>query len=142
MPYRDFYRMQAEAFASLPVLNLFYSSRTHQDGWRYMLRGIAAREPFLFVAGDYGMGKTLLGMMLVRLLKKKCLPLVQITDPLCGFSGILRQISPARNHALRFVPFCHLSIPYFAQTRDDAEDPRPFSEIGSTRSENQLRRSV
>ncbi len=91
MPYRDFYRMQAEAFGSLPVLNLFYSSRTHQDGWRYLLRGIAAREPFLFVAGDYGMGKTMLSMMLARLLKKKDIPLVQITDPHCGFSGILRQ---------------------------------------------------
>jgi type II secretory pathway predicted ATPase ExeA len=37
------------------------------------------------------MGKTLLSMMLVRLLKKKDFPIVQITDPHCGFSGILRQ---------------------------------------------------
>mgnify|MGYP001134922844 CR=1 FL=1 len=49
MSYRDFYCMQDEAFGSLPVLNLFYGARTHQDGWRYLLRGIAAREPFLLV---------------------------------------------------------------------------------------------
>ena len=92
MPYRDFYHMQAEAFGSLPVLNLFYSSRTHQDGWRYLVGGIAAREPFLLVTGDYGMGKTLLCMMLVRLLEKKqSASFVHITDPHCGFSGILRQ---------------------------------------------------
>lgn len=93
MHYKKFYRMQADAFGSLPVLNLFYSSRTHQDGWRYLAGGIASGEPFLLVTGDYGMGKTMLSMMLVRLLKKKSAALVQVTDPHAGFSGILRQMA-------------------------------------------------
>jgi len=45
-----------------------------------------------------------------------------------GFSGILRQTRSTRNHALRFVSCSHLSVPYSAQTRDDSEDPHPFSE--------------
>jgi len=95
MDYRNFYQMQAEAFGSLPVLNLFFSSRTHQDGWRYLTGGLASAEPFVLVTGDYGMGKTLLSMMLVRLLSKKGAPLVQITDPHSGCEGILRQCAVA-----------------------------------------------
>jgi type II secretory pathway predicted ATPase ExeA len=95
MDYKNFYRMQAEAFGSLPVLNLFFNARTHQDGWRYLTGSLAAAEPFVLVTGDYGMGKTLLSMMLVRLLNKKGAPMVQITDPHTGCAGILRQSAAA-----------------------------------------------
>ena len=96
MYYKNFYNMQAEAFGSLPVLNLFYTSRVHQDGWRYIVNGIASEESFLLVTGDYGMGKTLLCMMLVRLLKKKdAAPLIYLPNPVCTYSSILSQIASA-----------------------------------------------
>ena len=94
MSYKNFYRMQAEAFGSLPVLNLFYNSGVHRDGWRYLVDGVSGREPFLLVTGDYGMGKTLLSIMLVRLMEKRRSPVtVAITDPHRGFAGIVQKLA-------------------------------------------------
>lgn len=96
--YKDFYHMQTEAFGSLPVLNLFFNSRVHQDGWRYLVSGIMSQEPFLLVTGDYGMGKTLLCLMLVRLLqKKKNIPFVYITTPSDSYTKMLGSIAECLN---------------------------------------------
>ena len=46
------------------------------------------------------------------------------------FSGILSQVSSARDHALWFVSFPRISIPCSTQACHDPEDPYPFSEIG------------
>ena len=58
------------------------------------------------------------------------------------FSRLLREFSSARDHALWFLSFSDLSRPHPAQTRHDAEDPHPFSEIGSTRNKDQLWRDI
>lgn len=92
--YKSFYQMRSEAFGSLPVLNLFFNSKSHQDGWRYLVSGITAREPFLLVTGDYGMGKTMLCLILVRLIeKKKNIPLVYLPTPMLSFEKIINTLA-------------------------------------------------
>ncbi|MCX8044734.1 MAG: AAA family ATPase [Desulfobacterota bacterium] len=94
--YRSYYQMQREAFGNLPELNLFFNSRTHQQAWRYLVSGIRAQEPYLLVAGDYGMGKTLLCMMLVRMLKQYGkYPCAYIPDPHTDYALMLAEVAGA-----------------------------------------------
>lgn len=64
--YKKFYRMTEEPFQNYPLPDLFFKSRSHQAGWRYLLLGIKAREPYLLVTGEYGAGKTLLCLRLLK----------------------------------------------------------------------------
>jgi len=94
--YRTYYEMKKEAFGNLPELNLFFNSRTHQQAWRYLVSGVRAAEPYLLVAGDYGMGKTLLCMMLMRMLKRLgSYPAAYIADPHTDYAAILAEIAAA-----------------------------------------------
>lgn len=94
--YQSYYQMKREAFGNLPELNLFFNSRTHQQAWRYLVSGIRAGEPYLLVSGDYGMGKTLLCMMLVRMLKQqKSLCCAYIPDPHTDYAAMLGEIAGA-----------------------------------------------
>lgn len=98
--YRNYYQMKKDAFGNVPELNLFFNSRTHQQAWRYLVSGIAAGEPYLLVTGDYGMGKTLLCMMLYRMLQRQGrFPCAYIPDPHTDYAGMLRELAAALGHA-------------------------------------------
>lgn len=91
--YKNFYQMQAEAFISLPLPDVFFKSKTHNVGWRYLVYGIKSQEPFLLVTGDYGMGKTLLCLKLAKVLKEKDIyPFVYISTPNYSYTKIVREI--------------------------------------------------
>ena len=72
--YKKFYLMQKEPFDSHPSPELFYKSKAHENGWNYLLQGIKSNEPNLLVTGDYGAGKTLLYLKLLKLFKKNHIP--------------------------------------------------------------------
>jgi len=86
--------MKIEAFGNLPLLKIFFKSKTHKSAWHYLLYGISSEEPFLLVTGDYGMGKTTLCLGLIRMLKKKeNLPFVYISTPNYGFGNIIAEVA-------------------------------------------------
>ena len=92
--YKDFYRLQNEPFSTHPNTGTFFISQTHKEAWYYLLFGIDTQEPFLVLTGEYGMGKTLLCLRLVKLLKDKGTPRVEyIPTSNEGFGGILRRIA-------------------------------------------------
>ena len=91
--YKNFYRMQTEAFISLPLPDVFFHSRTHKIAWNYLVYGIKSHEPYLLVAGDYGMGKTLLCLKLVKALQKKEMyPFSYISNSNYSYTTIVREI--------------------------------------------------
>ncbi len=86
--------MQKEPFENDPLTNIFYNSRIHHDAWRYLARGMKKKEPVLFVTGEYGTGKTLLCLKLVKIfINKKSIPFVFIPTPNYSFHMILEKIT-------------------------------------------------
>ncbi len=94
--YKQFYLMEKEPFDIHPSPELFYKSNAHQNGWGYLFQGIKSNEPILLVTGEYGTGKTLLCLRLVKLLKalkkKKKLPFVYLSTPTYDFTRVLEKI--------------------------------------------------
>ncbi len=91
--YKEFYLMRKEPFDSHPSPELFYKSKVHQTAWHYLVQGIKQHEPILVLAGEYGAGKTLLFLKLVRLLDKKSrLPIVAVPSPTYTFATVLEKI--------------------------------------------------
>lgn len=91
--YKEFYLMRREPFDSHPSPELFYKSNVHQTAWHYLVQGIKQHEPILVLAGDYGAGKTLLFLKLVRLLEQKGrAPIVAVPTPTYNFVMMLEKI--------------------------------------------------
>lgn len=91
--YKEFYLMEREPFASIPIPDLFYDSQMHKSAWQYLVLGLRKNEPILLVTGEYGTGKTLLCLRLLKLMKKnKISPIVFVSNPAYNFSAILKKI--------------------------------------------------
>lgn len=92
--YKDYYHLQSEPFSAHPNTDTFFVSNTHKEAWYYLLFGIDSQEPFLVLTGEYGMGKTLLCLRLIKALKEKGLPRVEyIPNASGGYGVILRRIA-------------------------------------------------
>lgn len=91
--YKEFYLMQREPFASIPLPDLFYDSQMHKMAWQYLVQGLKKNEPILLVTGEYGTGKTLLCLKLLNLMQKnKISKIVFISTPSYSFSSIIKKI--------------------------------------------------
>jgi len=92
--YKDYYRLQTDPFNTHPNTGTFFVSNTHKEAWYYLLFGIETQEPFLVLTGEYGMGKTLLCLRLVKFLKDTGMTRVEyIPTANEGFGGILRRMA-------------------------------------------------
>ena len=92
--YKDYYHLQTDPFSTHPNTDTFFISDTHKEAWYYLLFGIDTQEPFLLLTGEYGMGKTLLCLRLIKVLKEKGVPRVlYIPTSNEGYGGILRRIA-------------------------------------------------
>jgi len=92
--FKDFYHLKTELFSAHPNPDVIFISDTHKEAWFYLLFGIDTQEPFLVLTGEYGMGKTLLCLRLIQVLKKKAKrPTEYIPTPNEGYGGILRRIA-------------------------------------------------
>ena len=92
--YKDYYHLKAEPFSTHPNTGTFFISETHKQAWYYLLFGIDTQEPFLVLTGDYGMGKTLLCLRLIKYLKEKGMSRVEyIPTSNEGYGGVLRRIA-------------------------------------------------
>ena len=91
--YKEFYLMRKEPFDSHPSPELFYKSTVHQTAWHYLVQGIKQHEPILVLAGEYGAGKTLLFLKLIRLMEKQGrLPMVAVSSPTYSFVAVLEKV--------------------------------------------------
>lgn len=92
--YKDYYHLQTDPFNTHPNTDTFFISDTHKEAWYYLLFGIDTQEPFLLLTGEYGMGKTLLCLRLIKVLKEKGVPRVlYIPTSNEGYGGILRRMA-------------------------------------------------
>lgn len=92
--HKDFYHLKAEPFSTHPNPGVIFISNTHKEAWFYLLFGIDTQEPFLVLTGEYGMGKTLLCLRLIQVLKKQGKrPIEYVPAPNEGYGGILRRIA-------------------------------------------------
>jgi general secretion pathway protein A len=92
--YKDYYHLKTAPFSTHPSTETFFISHTHKEAWNYLLSGIEAREPFLLLTGEYGMGKTLLCLRLMKFLQEKEATRVEyIPSSNEGYGGILRRIA-------------------------------------------------
>jgi type II secretory pathway predicted ATPase ExeA len=92
--YKNFYHLTAEPFSPHPATETFFISSTHKEAWYYLLFGIETQEPFLVLTGEYGMGKTLLCLQLLKMMKEKGLHRIEyIPTTNEGYGGILRRMA-------------------------------------------------
>ncbi len=92
--YKDYYHLQTEPFSTHPTTGTFFISNTHKEAWYYLLFGIDTQEPIVVLTGEYGMGKTLLCLRLIKVLKEKGMPRVEyIPTSNEGYGGILRRMA-------------------------------------------------
>jgi len=92
--YKDFYHLTAEPFNTHPKTDTFFISSTHKEAWYYLLFGIDTQEPFIVLTGEYGMGKTLLCLQLLKIAKEKGMSRVEyIPTTNEGYGGILRRMA-------------------------------------------------
>jgi len=92
--YKDFYHLTTEPFGTHPTTDTFFISSTHKEAWYYLLFGIDTQEPFIVLTGEYGMGKTLLCLQLLKMSKEKGMCRVEyIPTTNEGYGGILRRMA-------------------------------------------------
>jgi len=92
--YQDFYQMKAEAFINQPLPEIFFDSGPHKKAWEYLVHGIDAREQFLLLCGDYGIGKTTLCIRLTQAMKESGkIPFLFISTPTFSYTTLLARIA-------------------------------------------------
>lgn len=92
--YKNFYHLTSEPFNTHPATDTFFISSTHKEAWYYLLFGIDTQEPFIVLTGEYGMGKTLLCLQLIKLATEKGMHRVEyIATTNEGYGGILRRMA-------------------------------------------------
>jgi type II secretory pathway predicted ATPase ExeA len=92
--YKDFYHLTAEPFNTHPKTDTFFISSTHKEAWYYLLFGIDTHEPFIVLTGEFGMGKTLLCLQVLKIAKEKGMSRVEyIPTTNEGYGGILRRMA-------------------------------------------------
>lgn len=86
--------MQDEPFAPFPSPYLFYKSKNHANTWKNIVHNLRKKEPVVMVAGEYGTGKTLLCLKMIRFMEKyKIHPRIHIPSPGYDFSMVLEKIA-------------------------------------------------
>jgi type II secretory pathway predicted ATPase ExeA len=92
--YKEYYLMQDEPFAPFPSPYLFYKSKNHAKTWKNIVHNLRKKEPVVMVAGEYGTGKTLLCLKMIRFMEKyKIQPRIHIPSPGYDFSMVLEKIA-------------------------------------------------
>ena len=92
--YQAFYKMKRAPFPTQPVPDVFFRSKTHAGAQVFFRHIVKEPESFVLVTGDYGMGKTLLCLRLVKAFEKggQRYPFLYIPTPNYSYERILRSI--------------------------------------------------
>jgi general secretion pathway protein A len=92
--YKEYYLMQDEPFAPFPSPLLYYKSKSHDKAWKNLIHTIKNKEPVVMVAGEYGTGKTLICLKMIRFMEKyKIQPRIHIPSPGYDFPMVLEKIA-------------------------------------------------
>ncbi len=68
--YQAYYNMKWGPFPTQPMPEVFFKSRTHAEALSFIQHGIREHESFLLITGEYGLGKTLLCLRLMKAFHK------------------------------------------------------------------------
>ena len=79
--YESFFGLVERPFSLTPDARYFFKNSSHGRILETLTFGLRRREPFLLVAGDLGVGKTLLGRVLTDQLRRKS-PVSFVSNPL------------------------------------------------------------
>ncbi len=93
--YKNYYSMDSNPFAGHPNPHVFFKSENHQGAVNFLQSGIHEEEPFLLVLGQYGMGKTLLGIRLTEQLENQGVPCLNLSTPVISYANLLAQMLKA-----------------------------------------------
>ena len=87
--YESFFGLDERPFSLTPDPKYFFKSRSHGRAIETLTFGLRSREPFLFVSGDIGVGKTLLCRTLLEQLRRRGLASF-ISNPFLSPGALVR----------------------------------------------------
>jgi general secretion pathway protein A len=86
--------MQDEPFTSFPSPHLFFKSKSHTRAWKNLVYAIKKKEQVVMVAGEYGTGKTLLCLKMLRFMENNHIrPIIYVPSSGFSFSMVLEKIA-------------------------------------------------
>lgn len=81
-----------DPFMNRPLPDLFFAAQPHRAAWTFLRRSLRRGAPFVLLTGDFGAGKTMLTLRLVRAIRDRGLgPCVYMSTPAQGSVPVLRR---------------------------------------------------
>jgi type II secretory pathway predicted ATPase ExeA len=81
-----------DPFMNRPLPDLFFAAQPHRAAWTFLRRSLRRGSPFVLLTGDFGAGKTMLTLRLVRAIQDRGLgPCVYMSTPAQGSVPVLRR---------------------------------------------------
>ncbi|MDZ7714214.1 MAG: peptidoglycan-binding protein [Rhodovibrio sp.] len=81
-----------DPFLNRPLPDLFFAAQPHRAAWTFLRRSLRRGLPFVLLTGDFGAGKTMLTLRLVRAIRDRGLgPCVHMSTPAQGAAPVLRR---------------------------------------------------
>jgi type II secretory pathway predicted ATPase ExeA len=81
-----------DPFMNRPLPDLFFAAQPHRAAWTFLRRSLRRGSPFVLLTGDFGAGKTMLTLRLVRAIQDRGLgPCVDMSTPAQGSVPVLRR---------------------------------------------------
>jgi type II secretory pathway predicted ATPase ExeA len=90
--YESFFGLVERPFSLTPDVRYFFKNSSHGRILETLTFGLRRREPFLLVAGDLGVGKTILGRVLTEQLRRKG-PVSFVSNPLVTPEHLFRLLA-------------------------------------------------
>jgi type II secretory pathway predicted ATPase ExeA len=81
-----------DPFMNRPLPDLFFAAQPHRAAWTFLRRSLRRGAAFVLLTGDFGAGKTMLTLRLVRAIRDRELgPCVYMSTPAQGPVPVLRR---------------------------------------------------
>jgi type II secretory pathway predicted ATPase ExeA len=81
-----------DPFMNRPLPDLFFDAQPHRAAWTFLRRSLRRGAPFVLLTGDFGAGKTMLTLRLVRAIRDRGLgPCIYMSTPAQGPVPVLRR---------------------------------------------------
>ena len=81
-----------DPFMNRPLPDLFFAAQPHRAAWTFLRRSLRRGASFVLLTGDFGAGKTMLTLRLVRAIRDRGLgPCVYMSTPAQGPVPVLRR---------------------------------------------------
>jgi type II secretory pathway predicted ATPase ExeA len=89
-------RTVRDPFLNRPSPDLFFAAEPHRAAWTFLRRTLRRGDPLVLLTGDFGAGKTMLTLRLVRAIRDREIgPCVHMSTPAEGAAAVLRRTAHA-----------------------------------------------